>query len=321
MVRFARFSHIHLADSRRVYLLEGIYTVLLGIATFFLLPDYPKSPRSSKWLTPREQDYLEARLSENAPLTHEGAFSKKEIVASLSDPRTYAFMFNQLLVNLAGYGLQWYLPTVTYELGFAALPRNQLLNIPPAAASVIAIIVAGNLLKRAYVTRPAFTQPIMAGMVVMFILFFTIDSRGGIYAACVLGTMFYSVYFIPFWAWRSSSLTGMTGTAFTLAFQSCVGQVGGVIGPQLFREQFAANGYKTSFGVCAAAVIVGWGFNLWTWWLTRNIEWDVRRIRRLRMKEEKHGRVYGEDDVAVFEERNFYSGLQKQTEGVEKPGS
>lgn len=210
-----------------MYLLEGIYTVLLGILTFFLLPDYPKSPRSNKWLTPREQDYLEARLSENAPLTHESAFTKKEIFASLTDPRTYSFMINQLLVNLAGYGLQWYLPTITTNLGFATLPRNQLLNIPPAAASVLAIILAGNLLKRAWFTRPAFTQPIMAGMVVMFILFFTVESRGGIYAACVLGTMFYAVYFIPFWAWRSSSLTGMTGTAFTLAFQSCVGQVGG----------------------------------------------------------------------------------------------
>jgi hypothetical protein len=77
---------------------------VLGVISFFLLPDYPKSPRSNKWLTQREQDYLEARLSENAPLTHEGAFSKKEIIASLSDPRTYSFMVNQLLVNLAGYG-------------------------------------------------------------------------------------------------------------------------------------------------------------------------------------------------------------------------
>jgi hypothetical protein len=153
--------------------------------------------------------------------------------------------------------LQWWLPTITTDLGFATLPRNQLLNIPPAAASVLAIILAGNLLKRAYVTRPAFTQPIMAGMVVMFILFFTVNSRGGIYVACVLGTMFYAVYFIPFWAWRSSSLKGMTGTAFTLAFQSCVGQVGGVIGPQLFREEFGPR-YRVSFGICAAAVICGW---------------------------------------------------------------
>jgi hypothetical protein len=56
--------------------------------------------------------------------------------------------------------------------------------------------------------------------------------------------------------------------------------------------------------------------NLWTWWLTRNVEYDVRRIRRLRIKEEKQGRVYGEDDVAVYEERQFYSGLKNKADEV-----
>jgi hypothetical protein len=32
------------------------------------------------------------------------------------------------------------------------------------------------------------------------------------------------------------------------------------------------------------------------------------------MKAEKNGHVYGEDDVQVFEERQFYSGLQKTDE-------
>ncbi|KAK6430040.1 hypothetical protein LTR95_013811 [Oleoguttula sp. CCFEE 5521] len=123
--------------------------------------------------------------------------------------------------------------------------------------------------------------------------------------------MSYSVYFIPFWAWRSSTLAGATGTAFTLAFQSSIGQIGGVIGPQLFQSKFAHNGYKTPFAICAAATIVGWAANLVTWWLTRNVEWDVRRIRRLRIKAEKEGKVYGEDDVRFYQERDFYHGLRK----------
>ncbi|KAI5357632.1 Putative major facilitator superfamily, MFS transporter superfamily [Septoria linicola] len=125
---------------RWVYLLEGIFTILLAVVVWFTLPDYPKSPRSGKWLPVREQEYLEVRLSENAPLTEESAFDKDQVSAALKELRTYAFMLNQLLINLGGYGLSWYLPTITTNLGFAGLPRNQLLNIPPAAASVIAII-------------------------------------------------------------------------------------------------------------------------------------------------------------------------------------
>jgi hypothetical protein len=112
-------------------------------------------------------------------------------------------MLSQVLVNFAGYGLQWQLPTITTSLGFAGLPRNQLLNIPPAGATVLSIIFAGWFLKRAFITRPAFIMITMAGMLVSFVLLATLKSRGGIYAACVLGTVFYSVYFIPFWACKS----------------------------------------------------------------------------------------------------------------------
>jgi hypothetical protein len=183
--------------------------VLFAGVVYYVLPDYPKSPRSSSWLTTREQEYLEARLSENAPQTADATFTKSEVFASLRDPRTYAFMLSQVLVNFGGYGLQWQLPTITTSLGFAGLPRNQLLNIPPAGATVLSIIFAGWFMKRAFITRPAFIMIIMAGMLVSFVLLATLKSRGGIYAACVLGTVFYSVYFIPFWACKFTFLLFM----------------------------------------------------------------------------------------------------------------
>lgn len=50
------------------------------------------------------------------------------------------------------------------------------------------------------------------------------------------------------------------------------------------------------------------------------MEWDVRRIRRLRIKSEKQGTVFAEEDVKVFEERKFYGkGLTKKE--VVKSGS
>ncbi|EXJ58771.1 hypothetical protein A1O7_06201 [Cladophialophora yegresii CBS 114405] len=282
---------------RWVYLLEGLFTILFAGIVFLVLPDYPKSPRSAKWLTPREQEYLELRLTDNAPRTHDAAFDKTEVLASLKNPRTYAFCLSQILMNLGGYGLQWQLPTVTTSLGFAGLPRNQLLNIPPAAATVLAIIFAGWFLSRAYVTRPKFIMMICAGALAFFLVLCFNVSRYTTYIAVIFGTMFYSVYFIPFWAWRSASLIGSTGTAFTLAFQSSIGQVGGVIGPQLFQERFAHNGYKVSFGVCAGAIGASWLANIWTWYLTHDNEEDIKHVRRLRTKANRSGRVWAGEDV------------------------
>lgn len=285
----------------RVYILEGLMTIVWGIVVFLVLPDYPKSPRSSRWLTPREQEYLELRLSDNAPKTSDPAFSKSEVMACLKDPRTYTFMISQFMTNFAGYGLSWQLPTITTNLGFASLPRNQLLNIPPAACSVLGIIAAGWLLNRAYIPRPAFVLSLGTMTLVFFVVLATLSSNVVTYIACVFGTMFYSVWFIPFWSWRSATLSGATGAAFGLAFQNCVGQVGGVIAPQLFRSRYAYNGYKLPFAVCAAMAGGAWLFTVWGWYLTKTLENNVRYVRRLRISAAKEGDIYTEEDAVVSE--------------------
>lgn len=80
----------------RVYILEGIITMLFFAVVWCMLPDYPKSARTSSWLTQREQDFVEFHLLENAPKTHDKAFSKVEAVQSLKDVKLWSFMISQV---------------------------------------------------------------------------------------------------------------------------------------------------------------------------------------------------------------------------------
>ncbi|KAN0089185.1 hypothetical protein V8E51_019445 [Hyaloscypha variabilis] len=65
--------------------------------------------------------------------------------------------------------------------------------------------------------------------------------------------------------------------------------------------EMSAHGYKVSFGICAAAIV-----------------WNFRRIRRERIKAEKTGRLFVEDDIKVFYEREFFSKtLKKGKDNVE----
>lgn len=84
----------------RVYLLEGLATLVFAGFVYAFLPDYPKSSRTAKWLTPREQDFVEARLSENAPKTSDKFFSKEETIRELKDLKVWTFMASQVRVNL-----------------------------------------------------------------------------------------------------------------------------------------------------------------------------------------------------------------------------
>ncbi|OJD29215.1 high-affinity nicotinic acid transporter [Diplodia corticola] len=299
---------------RWVYLLEGIATILFGGVVWAVLPDYPKSPRSNSWLTPREQEYLEARLADNAPKTHEPSFRKTEVMAALKDLRTYSFMLIHFTMNLAGYGLTWQLPTITTALGYAGLPRNQLLNIPPAAGSVLCIIFCGWFLRQAYLTRPMFVMMINVIMLIAYGVLAGVSSRVAVYTCIVIGYAMSAAICVPFFTWRSSTLSGATGAAFGLALQNCVGQVGGVVGPQLFQDKYAYNGYKVPFAICAAMCGSTCLAIAWSWWLTKDLEHDIRRIRRLRLKAAKQGEVYADDDVDMSGQRKFFNGLRKRAE-------
>lgn len=284
---------------RWVFLLEGLVTIIFCPAIYLLLPDYPKSATSAKWLTPDEQEYLEQRLSDNAPRAADPDFSMREVINALRDPKIYLFTACQFLLNIAGYGLSWQLPTITTSLGFASLPRNQLLNIPPAAATVVGIIIAARFMRYAVITRPLFCQILNAVTLLFFIILCIPVSAGGRYAACVLGTAFYYVYFIPFWAWRSAGLVGATGTAFAIALQTAVAQVGGVIAPQVFQGKYAADDYRVSFIVCVACVVGAMVSGQVLWYLSRNVEKDVLLVRRRRIVADKEGTVWTGEDVKV----------------------
>lgn len=98
-------------------------------------------------------------------------------------------------------------------------------------------------------------------------------------------------------AWRSATLVGSTGTAFTLALQTSVTQVGGVVAPQLFQSKWAGNGYKNSFIICTACVAGAIVTNGWLQFVTAQSEREVHRVRRLRITAEREGRVYAGRDV------------------------
>lgn len=110
------------------------------------------------------------------------------------------------------------------------------------------------------------------GMIIAFILFFAVSATPGLYVACMLGTFFVNIYYIPFISWRSATMRGATGTAFAWGLQNSIGQLGGVIGPQLFQSKWAYNRYKNSFAIALAGVVAAIGTNLACWWWTNKQE-------------------------------------------------
>uniref|UniRef100_A0A0B7KI15 Major facilitator superfamily (MFS) profile domain-containing protein n=1 Tax=Bionectria ochroleuca TaxID=29856 RepID=A0A0B7KI15_BIOOC len=293
-----------LSGWRWAFILEGVATIIFAGIIFFLLPDFPKSPRSSKWLTPREQQFIEARLPPNAPATGDPSWKTKDAWMAFKSPTTWAFLFDQTLMNLSLYALNWYMPTIIAGLGFAKLPASLLLNIPPAFAAILAMVLCVLVTSRALAPRPLLCVLVVLGSIICYILFFTVSGSGGLYAACILSQFFTSSYYVPYWSWRTSIMSGSTGAAFAIGLQSSVAQLGAAIGPQFFQQKWASDRYRNSFLIGTAITLAALVTNLWTWWLTRDIERRVNEVRKATLKARREGRAYtGNEDIDVLGDR------------------
>lgn len=73
-----------LANWRWIFILEGIATILVGIASFFLLSDFPKE---AKWLTEEEREFVMARTRSDVARAERVSFS--DILTFFKDIKNY----------------------------------------------------------------------------------------------------------------------------------------------------------------------------------------------------------------------------------------
>lgn len=98
------------------------------------------------------------------------------------------------------------------------------------------------------------------------------------------------------WPWRVQTTSRATGSAFSIGFVNSYGQIGGAIGPQLFRGAYAPR-YQLSFGVAMGLVGCCMFTTLITWWVTRATERDTRRLKQAKIEAAKRGETIMEDVV------------------------
>ncbi|RPD53169.1 MFS general substrate transporter [Lentinus tigrinus ALCF2SS1-7] len=124
-----------------VFILEGLFTVLFGIVSFFLLPD---TPEQALLLSAEDKKLIVQALHDD------GLHSDDE-----KKTRTWAHFgktFIQphvVLLGVAGFfsgatlsGLAYFLPSIVASLGYAG-SKAQLMSVPPfAVAAVLSIITA-----------------------------------------------------------------------------------------------------------------------------------------------------------------------------------
>lgn len=193
-------------------------------------------------------------------------------------------------------GVRFYQPTVIANLGFTTIAQAQLLNLPISLLSVAVIGITGFFADNGKLPRPVYPLGVFIVVLACYGVLVVYPSNGAVYAATLIGNAFTAAFFPLMWPWRVQTTSRATGSAFSIGFVNSYGQIGGAIGPQIFRSKFAPR-YRESFASAMALVGACTLVTLTTWWVTRQTEADTRKLKRARVRAEKEGLTVLDDVV------------------------
>ncbi|KIA75792.1 hypothetical protein HK57_00406 [Aspergillus ustus] len=254
---------------RWIFILEGALTVLLGLASFFILPDSPS--QSSRWLSEKEIGYLDALYRKyraahrqqdhplnEAPTRHQ---KWKVVYSVLTDWQIYLQGLIFMSSSVPTYALKFTLPQIMVNMGFSSTDA-QLLSAPPYVAGAISAIVVATFADRVFWRLPFIVGPQLCLMIAYAVLFSYSAEISSHVALCYtfVHVATISVYPIVPGAntWTLNNLAGQTKRAMGIALMIAVGNCGGIIGSLIFvadEKPRYETGWGTSLGfICAGAV-------------------------------------------------------------------
>ena len=250
---------------RWIFIVEGIVSVLFGVASFFLLPDSPAL--SSRWLTPDEQRYLDLihfttrgtakPTIENTPTTKR--FKWATVRQLVTDPRIYLQAVVCASNTVPNNGLKFTLPTIIKSMGFRSTTA-QLLSAPPYFAGAIAAVLSSLWADKHSRRMPPiviFQALVVISMAVLFSFAPKITTNVALcYVMVVLACV--GVYpIVPACnAWTVNNLAGAEKRVMGIAFMVTMGNTGGFVGSWIFQQKEAPR-YPTGFGTSLAFAAAG----------------------------------------------------------------
>jgi MFS family permease len=242
-----------------MFLLEGIPTLILGVAVFFWLTDRPAKAR---WLSDAEKQWLEADLEMDRARIADGG--RKDIAGAFVDWRVW-YMVGLYLTNvIANYGLGLWMPQVIQDSDQAFKAADPAASAKWAASltaipwivTFFVMITNGWHSDKTNERKWHFAIPhLVAASGMLGALMFLDHTPMLIVCLCVAAAGINSVLGV-FWALPASFLTG-AAAAGGIAMINSIGNLGGFVGPYTMGRLKESYGYNGGFIAIACSLTLG----------------------------------------------------------------
>ncbi|KAK7996747.1 serine/threonine-protein kinase svkA [Apiospora arundinis] len=213
---------------RWIFILEGILTVLVAIAAYWFIHNYPNT---AKFLTEAERRHIHERLAADSDATNDEQFSWSAVRDALKDVNCWLYGLGFHTMSLPLYTLSLFLATPPPKPSSSPCPPYAFAFFTTIALAILsertgqrALFIAGSSLFGAvgYAILLGNTHPRDRPGLSYAGTFF---AAGGIYPAVALVL-----------SWPAINVSGQTKRAVANAMQISIGNLGAVLGTQLYRS-------------------------------------------------------------------------------------
>ena len=238
-----------------IFLLEGLFTVLWGIFSFFMLPNDAHGVRTFK---PEHVEQCLRRLEEDSNDFQHQKVTLKEMLSIFKEVHVLLSLPFYFATGALGFGLSVFSPTIIKSLGYSST-ITQLLTVPPYVMAFIATVITAYVSDRFQmrgITAAGAGLIALAGSVIMY------KGRGfGVrYAGiCLLVTGAYSNA-PSLLTWLPNNTAGYTRRATAVAMMAIMTSCGGMVSMWIYPTSSApyfAFGAKFNIAlICIMEVLI-----------------------------------------------------------------
>ncbi|KAJ5782429.1 hypothetical protein N7457_004203 [Penicillium paradoxum] len=261
-----------------IFLILGLFTVVIGVLFFFILPD---SPVTAGFLSPREKAMHAERLRSNGQGIGSNVFKKEQFFEALRDPHTWLYAFWVMAANVPNSIATSFGNTMVTGMGYSAT-QSLLLVTPMGAYEVVALV---GLTYLAMKTQKRLFWCIVGHIlaIVGAILMATTEKAPALVGYYLSGGI--PIGWTTILGLTSTNVAGSTKKVTVSCIQTIAYTVGNIISPQTFQARDAPNYLPAKISIVILYFLVTVDLGL-IWWVA------VRENRRRDQEKEALGDAY-----------------------------
>ncbi|KAF9477800.1 MFS general substrate transporter [Pholiota conissans] len=234
-----------------LFIIEGVPAVLLGVVTYFYLPNRPES---TVYLTERERKIAVERMNRDSSGDMGAVVNKAHILAAFRDWRLYVGGVIYFGLNCALASIGAFLPTIIATLGFTNA-LAQLLTVPPYVVAAI-VMVSFSFSSDRLQSRGIFMaiSSAIGGLGYLLLIVVPDNVHARYFATFCITSGTYTTIGLTI-AWFGHNLGSETKKAAGIPLFMAIGQCGSILGSHLYPKTEGPR-YIKGFGVSSALLFL-----------------------------------------------------------------